>query len=202
MWHREVITPAVESALQDLQERSALSSFYLGGGTGLALRLGHRRSEDLDFFSPLALDVEALLQRLGRFSVTTKGEETLHGTVGGLRVSFLGYHYPLLFAAEAFRGVEVADARDIACMKINAIAGRGAKRDFIDLYAACQEYELTQLLNLFHKKFAGVNYSEVHLLKSLSYFDEAEKDPLPDMLVRFPWEDVKEFFSREAARLL
>ncbi|MBI3693392.1 MAG: hypothetical protein HY238_00930 [Acidobacteria bacterium] len=55
---------------------------------------------------------------------------------------------------------------------------------------------------MFRQKFAQANYSMIHVLKSLAYFEEAEKDPMPDMLAAVSWEDVKRFFSREAARLL
>ena len=204
-WRREVITEAVERALGDLHRQSLLSRFYLAGGTGLALRLGHRRSVDLDFFTAEAFDQEAFLQNaqhLAGFSVVAKSDQTLHAHVGGTKVSFLSYTYPVLFPFEIFLDVRVADPRDIACMKISAIAGRGAKRDFIDLYAVSQQYGLASLLELFRNKFAQANYSMVHVLKSLTYFEEAEKDPTPDMLAAGSWEDVKRFFVREAPRLL
>ena len=204
-WHREVITPMVERTLEDLHRISVLTPFYLAGGTGLALYLGHRRSVDLDFFSGDPVDEERLLlkvQQLPEFSVVAKGEQTLHAQIQGTKVSFLGYGYPVLFPFAKFLGVDVADPRDIACMKISAIAGRGTKRDFVDLYWVSRRYGLDQLLRWFKEKFAKANYSTVHILKSLTYFKEAEKDPLPDILVNASWEEVKHFFLREAPRLV
>jgi hypothetical protein len=92
-----------------------------------------------------------------------------------------GYPYPVLFPFGDFLGMHVADPRDIACMKITAIAGRGSKRDFVDLYAIAQLYGLKHLLELFKKKYFQVDYNVVHLLKSLTYFKDAEKEPMPDM---------------------
>jgi len=92
MWHSEVVSPAVERALCDLHELSVVAHFYLAGGTGLALRLGHRRSLDLDFFIGEILDPEALIQKarqLPGFSVVAKGEGTLHVQVQGAKLSFL-----------------------------------------------------------------------------------------------------------------
>jgi hypothetical protein len=120
----------------------------------------------------------------------------------GTKVSFFSYNYPVLYPLEAFLSVKVADPRDIAGMKISAIASGGTKRDFVDLYAVSREYALDQLLEWFKEKFAQANYSTIHVLKSLSYFEEAEKDPMPDMLVPLAWEDVKQFFTRESLRLL
>jgi hypothetical protein len=185
MWHSEVITKAVEQTLRDLQHISVLANFYLAGGTGLALHLGHRRSVDLDFFSHEPFDPEATLGKLGALDglrVLASDLETLHLTIGETKVSFLGYRYPLLFPCDVLFEVKVADLRDIACMKISAIAARGTKRDFIDL--------LEQLLVWFKAKYAQANYSMVHILNSLTYFEEAEKDPMPDMLVNLTWETL------------
>ena len=92
--------------------------------------------------------------------------------------------------------------QDVACMKISAIASRGTRRDFVDLFMASQQHGLATLLELFKATFAQVNYSIIHILKSLTYFDDAEQDPLPDMLVPFAWEETKQFFESEVPRLI
>jgi predicted nucleotidyltransferase component of viral defense system len=204
-WHKEVINKALEGILQELHQASVLDRFYLAGGTGLALHLGHRRSQDLDFFNPEKFNEESLLQELQQlreFRLVAKASGTLHAHMQGTKVSFFSYNYPVLYPLEAFLSVKVADPRDIAGMKISAIASRGTKRVFVDLYAVSREYALDQLLEWFKEKFAQANYSTIHVLKSLSYFEEAEKDPMPDMLVPLAWEDVKQFFTRESLRLL
>ncbi|MGB7623492.1 MAG: nucleotidyl transferase AbiEii/AbiGii toxin family protein [Terriglobia bacterium] len=204
VWHRNVITPRDERTLEDLSRTGILSQFYLAGGTGLALHLGHRRSRDLDFFSIDPVDPDAIIQKIqtiGGFSVVSQGAETLHTVIQGIKVSFLGYTYPVLFPFDLFLQVNVADPRDIAGMKISAIAGRGTKRDFVDLYTVSRQYGFNQVLEWFKQKFTRVNYNTVHILKSLTYFEEAEKDPMPDMLIPLSWEEVKQFFSSEVLRL-
>jgi len=204
-WHPEVIKQDVERTLRGVHSRSLLEDFYLAGGTGLALQTGHRRSVDLDFFSETMFDEEALIQRLSgtqSFSVVSKAGSTLHTGIGGVKVSFLGYPYPVLFPFSFFLGVRVVDPRDIGCMKISAIAGRGTRRDFIDLYIVSKEFGLAELLGLFKKKYSRANYSGIHILKSLTYFDEAERDPMPDMLIRVSWNEVKTFFTRQIPALL
>ena len=203
-WRTETITAGMLEVLRALQERTVLEGAYLAGRTGLALRLGHRLSVDLDFFIGEALDEDMLLRRIQRISGIAgvqRAPQTLHLIIQGVKVSLLGYSYPLLFAAEKFESVPVADPRDIACMKIAAIASRGSKRDFVDLYAACRLYGLPEVLVLFRRKYAQVGYSGLHIIKSLTYFADAEKDPMPHMLAPFDWRDVKKFFEREAPRL-
>jgi len=197
VWHREAISAGMENILRELHQQSLLENFYLAGETGLALHLGHRRSVDLDFFSRELFNEEILLQkaqRLSGFSLVAREAHTLHAHIQGNRVSFLGYAYPVLFPFEVFGNVPVADLRDIACRKISAIASRGTKRDFIDLYVVSKQYGLSHLLDLFKSKYAQAQYSIVHILKSLVYFEDAEKDPMPDMLAAISWEQVKRFF--------
>ena len=201
-WHRKVIAGATDETLQHLLRVKLLDGFYLAGGTGLALQFGHRLSHDLDFFASTLFDEDALLQRLQgqpNLSLAAKAPHTLHLTIGGTKVSFLGYAYPLLFPLSQFSGVAVAEPRDIACMKISALASRGAKRDFVDLFFASQHFGLEELLRLFALKYRG--YSKIHVLKSLTFFDDAEKDPMPQMLVPLEWERVKQFFQGEAPGL-
>jgi hypothetical protein len=204
-WHREVLDEAAEQTMEELLRARALESFYLAGGTGLALYLGHRRSADLDFFKVEEFDEEALLQRiqyLPRLELVAKGPATLHMMIQGTKISFLGYDYPVLYPLGTFRGIQVADPRDIAGMKISAVAGRGSRRDFVDLYAVSQKCGLEKLLETFRRKFAKVNYSILHVLKSLTYFEDAEQEPMPDMLAPLAWEDIKQFFAREVPPLL
>lgn len=205
MWHPETVDASVQRTLGDLRKLPILGSFYLAGGTGLALYLGHRRSVDLDFFLDEDFDEDAMVQKVQRlegFSLVAKSPGTIYAHIHGTKVSLIAYRYPVLFPFQSFLGASVADPRDIGCMKVSAIASRGTKRDFVDLYTVSQRYGLEEFLACFKRKFAQTDYSMVHILKSLTYFEEAERDPMPDMLVPLSWEEVKQFFAREALRLL
>lgn len=204
-WHSEVIPASTEATLCVLRDENLLNDAYLAGGTGLALHFGHRLSLDLDFFAPQHFDEDALLQRLQRlsgFALAAKAPYTLHTTIEKTKVSFLGYAYPVLYPSTPFLGVEIADPRDIACMKLSALASRGTKRDFVDLYVCAKRYGLKEILRMFETKYAQTHYSKPHILKSLTFFTDAEKDPMPNMLEEISWDEVKQFFLYEAPRLI
>jgi hypothetical protein len=204
-WHKNVIPASTQTTLCVLRDAHLLNGFYLAGGTGLALQFGHRLSLDLDFFAPEHFNEDALLeglQALDGFSLPMKAPYTLHAAIKETKISFLGYAFPVLFPANPFLGIAVADPRDIACMKLTAIASRGTKRDFIDLYVCAERYGLKEILHLFDRKFVQTNFSRIHILKSLTFFADAEKDPMPDMITRIDWDTVKQFFLREAPRFL
>jgi hypothetical protein len=204
-WHRKVIPASTEATLFALRDTKVLDRFYLAGGTALALQFGHRLSLDLDFFSLDHFNEDSLLQQLQAltgFALAAKAPYTLHATIQETKVSFLGYAYPVLFPTNSFLDVAVADPRDIACMKVSAIASRGTKRDFVDLYVCAERYGLKEILRLFGQKYAQTHYSMIHILKSLTFFADAEKDPMPHMLVTLDWDKVKQFFLAEAPRML
>lgn len=204
VWHPEVLPQGWAKAADDLAARSALDGFYLAGGTALALRLGHRRSVDLDLFreSEFALaEWQNRLSGLADLRIRQAVRGTLHLVLHGTSVSFLHFPYPLLFPLTRFETLAVADPRDLACMKLNAIATRGNRRDFVDLYVTAQEYGLAQILRWFEEKFRGTPFNRVHLYKALTYFAEAEAQPMPDMLVPLEWATVRKFFVAEVPRV-
>lgn len=203
----EVITKSRQDLLAKLKESALLKNFYLAGGTAAALHMGHRKSEDFDFFSAQDFDQTDLalqLSQLCQFQVSSSGEGTLHGFANEIRLSFLRYTYPLLFPTLEYGGVKLADLRDIALMKVVAIANRGTNKDFIDLYFICtQVIGLDQLLfELFPRKYGGHMYSMYHILRSLQYFEDAEKSPPLDMIKAVEWNEVKNFFLDETEKLV
>lgn len=194
----EVLPEHLPDHLETLSKSGILASFYLAGGTGLALQLGHRRSVDLDFFTFKAFDPSEIaikLTSIGHFIIESKSSGTLHGLFQNIKLSFFCYPYPLLKDFHPFSGVSIADAVDIGCMKIDAISSRGSRKDFIDLYVICREIApLHEMLGFFEKKYRGIEYNKMHILKSLIYFDDAEQEPMPLMLKSIEWDDVKNFF--------
>jgi predicted nucleotidyltransferase component of viral defense system len=204
-WHSEVIAPEVAVTAERLGSLSLLRSFYLAGGTALALYLGHRRSVDLDFFSPEPFNEDAVIASLHGIpdlAVISKSPQTVYVHASGTKVSFIGYQYPLLFPFADFRGFAVAGVQDIACMKLSALASRGSRRDFVDLYVVAREYGIPRLLDLFQRKYAQANYNLLHIRKSLAYFADAEQEPMPHMLVPLSWEEVKRFFLEQVRSLM
>lgn len=203
--HPKVLSPGGWTTVRRLVGQGWLDSWTLGGGTALALQIGHRYSEDLDFFHPEPFEPTSLADRMtdiGKVTIQGRSADTLHATVNGLRLSFLRARPPLLFPGTAYRGLSVADPRDIAVMKIVAIGGRGSRKDFIDLFFYLSGgTTLAALLPLLRRRFAEVDYNEYHLLKSLVFFEDAEAEPMPRMIRDVEWDEVKERMRDEVRRL-
>ena len=191
----KVLSPESWDLVRRLVAGGHLDSWTLAGATGLALQLGHRYSEDLDFFRTPAFESEILLSRLsevGPVAVQSRSSGTLHLVLEGLRVSFLAMEAPLLFPGTPYRGLALADPRDIAVMKLVAIGGRGSRKDFVDLFFYLQAGgSLEAMLELTRRRFEKIDFNEYHLLKSLVFFDDAEAEPMPRMLREVSWQAIK-----------
>lgn len=203
--YRETLAPETRCVLEKISKQSFIKDFYLVGGTALALHFGHRESIDLDFFSAQDFSLEKLkkeVSALGQYRLTNEEDGTLDGMLDDVKLTFIRYGYPLLFPLVDFDGVKLADERDIACMKIDAVSARGSRKDFIDLYFLLEKYTLSELLSFFEQKYSHIEYNKLHLLKSLAYFDDAEADVMPKMLKDVSWDTVKEKILGETKKLV
>ena len=201
------MTPELHQILQFVGTCPFIERFYLAGGTALALRLGHRRSIDLDFFSNVDTVSRATRQEILR-SLVPSGAQAIEDTEGnllldvhGIHVGFFSYSYPLLDPTEDVEGVAVAGIADIGLMKLDALISRGARKDFYDLYWIAQRIPLANLLEMGRKKYPYARDFEWLAVEGLVYFDNAERDVQPLLLEDVPWEEVKAFFRTEARRL-
>jgi predicted nucleotidyltransferase component of viral defense system len=111
----------------------------------------------------------------------------------------VNYNYHWLEDLIVEDGIRLAAIPDIAAMKLAAITGRGTKKDFVDLYFLLKEYRLKELIKLYKQKFTDA--SEYLLLKSLIYFEDAEKDPMPEMIVDVEWQEIKKSVREEVKAL-
>lgn len=202
----DAIPAGTRSNLALLANSGLTDPFYLAGGTAAALFLGHRISMDLDFFGPGSFDsalLVELLAEVGRFRLDRIAPDTLLGDLAGVKISFFRYRYPLVAEPIIALGVKVADLQDIAAMKLDAVSRRGTKRDFVDLFFIAQSgISLAVALDQYQRKYAGFDVNVIHVVKSLTYFADAELDPPPQMLTSFSWEKTKRFFENEAKSLL
>ena len=192
MLHVETVGPSTLDLLRRLQRMPELVNMRLVGGTALALHLGHRKSIDLDLFGNFDPTV-SYRKILSDAGYSTDGSES--GTVQSLRVEnvkvdLVNYPYPWIDDVLVEGDVRLAGLKDIVAMKLSAVANRGRKKDFIDIARLLDDFPLDQMFDLYKKKFS---VSELSFpLRGLMYFDDAEEDPMPEMLGNsLTWENVK-----------
>lgn len=181
--------------------------FYLAGGTALALQLGHRDSVDFDFFRSDSFETSNMFDLLQtafagnevvkvqdeRDTITVMVEEVV-------KLSFMTYPYPLLRPLVDAGPFQMADIIDIGCMKLSAITGRAAMKDYVDMYFILQQVPLSELLE--HCEMKLPRLDRALILKSLVFFGDIEEEPIlytDNNHVKFPI--VKKFLQAQAAKV-
>lgn len=196
----KVLSPDTEKALALLGASKFFQKAYLAGGTGLALQLGHRISHDLDFYTQVPFNEKQevkKLAKLGKFDLKRTSWQTIIGKLEGTDLGIFFYEYPLLKPLKKFKDINLASKEDIGAMKVAAIASRGTKRDFVDLYFLCQTVaSLEELLKFYKKKYQSLASQLPAILRSLVYFEDAEPEEMPTMIKKTNWKEVKAYFSQ------
>ncbi len=201
----ETLSKNTKYALAALGKAHLMDAGYLAGGTACALQLGHRISIDLDFFTTKEFDAKELIRSLkktGRFIEERQSWGTILGIIEGVKFSYFVYKYPVIFPYKRIFDINLADLRDIAAMKIDAISTRGIKRDFIDLYFICRSgIPLGKALSFYDRKYGRLSSNIIHIQKSLVYFVDADATQMPKMLKPCNWQEVKRFFETEVKKM-
>lgn len=193
--HIEVLPDEQRNLLELLSKQDWLESFYLVGGTALALQIGHRQSLDFDFFIEKDFKTKEIishLRELGEFELFDEMEDTINGSLNSVNISFLKYEYPLIKRVHRYNNLLISDLLDIALMKLNAISGRGSRKDFVDIFFLLNIFSFDELFEYYEKKYGLEISNNYHLLKSLVYFEDAEREPMPKMIKNVEWSVVKE----------
>ncbi len=197
LFYETVDTKTLE-LLKTLQSSKIFSNLRLVGGTALSLQMGHRKSIDIDLFGLLDADTFELDKSLSQFNdikLLNKTKNINIYLINGVKVDIVNYHYNWLEEPLITDNIVMAHSKDISAMKLSAITGRGYKKDFIDLYFLLQIYSLEQMLDFYSQKYH--DGSVFLVLKSLSYFDDADKDESPLMLKPINWEKIKSYIINQ-----
>lgn len=201
MLHLSTIEPETYSTLKAIFSVEEINkSFALAGGTSLALQLGHRKSIDLDIFSPTPFDTELMEQLFSSqlnfdFKLTNRNRTMLFSYINGVKCDFICEPAKLIKPFNHIGGINYFDVEDIAAMKMHTICGRGKKKDFFDIYVLTENFGWKNMLKWFELKYGASQF--YFLWRSISYFTDADEDP--DITTIAPynksWEEVKEYIK-------
>lgn len=195
----QTVEPDTLELLNHLMQQPLLSSMRLVGGTSLALQYGHRRSVDLDFFGTTTEDIEELTEMM-----RTCAKHVVRGnctkrikvySLDGVKVDVVNYDYPWIDKPVFEKNLRLASPKDIAAMKVNAVMGRGTKKDFVDVYFLLKHYSFDELMQFYLQKYT--DGSEYRALLSMVYFADADQQPMPVMLQSANWNEIKAEITRQ-----
>lgn len=207
MLQTQTIEPRTLALLKRLMKMSGLEHFSLVGGTALALKYGHRTSIDLDLFSNDEFDNQKLINYLitafgADFSLQTNREKFgIFCFINTIKVDIIKHPFALIKETEVLDGIRMYHTADIAAMKINAILGRGKKKDFWDIAEILQYYTIEEVIQFYTEKFPS-QHLIISIPHALIYFDDAEESEDPVSLKGQTWGGVKKFIQKNVSEFL
>jgi len=181
--------------LEELMEVKELSNFALVGGTNLSLRFGHRVSVDLDLFTNTRFFPDEVFKGiLNKFpsviKINQRGQ-SLWLNIENIKVDIILHEYPYLEDVETISGIRFLSVKDIIPMKLEAMASRGVKKDFWDIYELLKHFSLLEMQDFYERKYVNSDFG--HVLLSMTYFKDAEiQKENPIALNGVTWAEVKE----------
>ncbi len=203
MLYKNAVNANTLELLKQLQSKTYLEGFFLAGDTAIALKIGHRKSIDLDLFSNFDFDVEPMLENLSSdfdFKLYYSAKNTIKGSVKGVMTDILAHRYPLVAEPEKEKDIQLLSLPDIIAMKLNAIAVSGQRvKDFIDIFFLLDIYDFRRMIAFYKEKYK--QYHVLNVLKSLVYFDDIDFSEWPEMITTptLQWSTVKQKLEKEVA---
>lgn len=201
MLSHKTIEPGTLELLKSLMLEPEFSQLRLVGGTSLALQYGHRVSIDLDFFGEIQTDddtIKSILHKYGALKVIKEIANIKVYILNNIKIDIVNYNYKWIDAPLIEEDIRLATPKDIAAMKVNAIAGRGSKKDFIDMYFLLQHFSLSDIISFYEEKYP--ESSVFRALMSLTYFEDAEEQIMPKMFSETSWDTVKEHIIKTVSK--
>jgi hypothetical protein len=201
MLQKESVNQKVLDIINALQAKDYLKDFILVGGTGLAMIIDHRKSDDIDLFTKEDFDAGYLLEKLESdfaFQMDYIERNTIKGNITGIKVDILAHKYPSIGDSIEIENIRRASMDDLSAMKINSIANDGTRvKDFIDLYFLLteHEYNVEKLLGNYKAKYSRRNV--LHALKSLYYFEDVDLNDWPELNreKNLNWDKIKKILG-------
>ncbi|MBI1781946.1 MAG: nucleotidyl transferase AbiEii/AbiGii toxin family protein [Sphingobacteriales bacterium] len=198
MLYKNAVEPTALEILTIISSQQVFDTFALGGGTGIAIRKGHRFSVDLDFFTNQPFDTQAIYKNI--ISLFTGSEllfeqkQTMMFTVNGIKVDFVLYPFEWLKPFEEEDGLKLISIEDIIPMKLQAVSNRFSKKDFWDIEELLNAFSLEEMITIFKQKFPPIDTG--HIIHSLTEFDSADEEDDPVCIVPKSWETVKDNLTK------
>ena len=203
----ETVEPNAFSILNRLMKIPELEDFSLVGGTALSLLFGHRKSDDLDLFSNSAFDNAVIITTLEKkFNASFKNRSAnprfgIFSFIDDVKIDIIRHPHHLIRPLQIIDGIRMFSTEDIIAMKVQAILGRGKKKDFWDIAELLQHFSVANFVRFHEEKYTTQNLL-ITIPQAITYFEDAEESEDPISLKNQTWDSVKEFISSKVREYL
>lgn len=207
MLYTQTVEPNTFSLLEEIIQFPEFKDFALVGGTALSLLFGHRKSEDLDLFSTAPFENDVIIKALikkynnGFDNRSTNPRFGIFCFIDRVKVDIVCHPHPLIRPTIIKDGIRMFSVEDIMAMKVQAVLGRGKKKDFWDIAELLKHYTMTDFIRCHEEKYKNQNLL-ITVPQAISYFNDAEESEDPISLKQQTWDSVKKFITKKVSEYL
>ncbi len=200
MLQTKTVEPHTFSVLVQLMEMPELADFSLVGGTALSLLYGHRISVDLDLFCNKKFDNSTIIDALERkFKESFMNRSTnpafgIFCFIHDVKIDIINHPHPLIRPVLKLEGIRMFSTEDIIAMKVQAVLGRGKKKDFWDIAELLKHFSIDDFI-IFHREKYKTQNLLITVPHAITYFADADESDEPISLKKQSWESVKKFIQ-------
>lgn len=202
MLYTETVETGTLDLIKELMRDKEFAAFNLVGGTALSLKIGHRKSIDIDLFTDSDFDSAKIANHLSE-KYKAENIKTLKNGVFSLvnkvKLDILAHQYPIINKVEIVDEIRMLSLEDIGAMKLNAILYNGTRlKDFVDMHSLLEHVPLQRLTEAFEKKYPDVNKQMAHAAL-LYHKDVKHKHEIIFIGKKTPWKDIADRLRQAVA---
>lgn len=207
MLYTETVEPRTFSLLKELLSTPEIEGFYLVGGTALSLMYGHRKSVDIDLFSAEIFEAQQITEALsksfkGRIFIEQKPPQFgIFCFIDDIKVDLVSHPFQLIAPPLLAEAIRMFSLQDIIAMKVQAILGRGNKKDFWDIAELLEHYSVEDFVRYHQQKYTTQNLL-ISVPQALTYFKDADESEDPVSLKNQTWNSVQRAISEKVSQYL
>jgi hypothetical protein len=181
-------------------------SFYMVGGTAIALHIGHRRSVDFDLFTIAQINKSRIRGKLLHIPFKQipifEDFDQLHLLINNVKLTFFSYPYPVLHPVTVSSIISIPTLLTLAAMKAFALGRRAKWKDYVDLYFILRDYYTIPEISREAEKIFNQQFSEKIFREQLSFHKDIDyTEPVEFIANAIPDNQIKEFLIDKATEL-
>ena len=200
--HREILSGQQRELLPFVAQFKR--SFYLVGGTAIALHVGHRHSIDFDLFTVKKINKSRIRQKVFELPYNKKtlfsDVDQAHFYINGVKTTFFQYPYPVEHPEMLDGIISMPSLLSLAAMKAFALGRRAKWKDYVDLYFMLNGYFAVKDISTEAERIFGQLFSEKQFRLQLAFHKDIDYSEAVEYLPGFKIDEqvVKDFLIDKA----
>jgi hypothetical protein len=194
--HYQILTKEQNELLPYINKFSR--TFYLVGGTAIALHIGHRRSVDFDLFTQSELRKSEINKKLADFPFKKvrlfEDIDQIHIIINGIRITFCSFPYMIDYPVKLRQNILAPTLLTLSSMKAFALGRKSKWKDYVDLYFILRDHYTIREINEEAENNFGEFFSEKLFREQLAFHKDIDYSESVEFILPAPsGDEIRQF---------